>query len=99
KPFKENELIATIEMALNKYKEDEDLKKERDMLKNMVIEKSDQDSIFVRADYRLNRVRYSDIYYIEALKDYVVINTEDNIYTTHTTMKEMQRILPAKDFV
>ena len=46
------------------------------------MKKSDQDSIFVRADYRLNRVRYSDIYYIEALKDYVVINTEDNIYTT-----------------
>ncbi len=99
KPFKENEVIATIEIALNKYKEDQELIKERDMLKNMVIEKSDSDSIFVRADYRLNRIKFSDIYYVEALKDYVVINTADNIYTTHSTMKEMQRILPAKDFV
>ena len=99
KPFKENEVIATIEIALNKYKEDQELLKERDMLKNMVIEKSDSDSIFVRADYRLNRIKFSDIYYVEALKDYVVINTADNIYTTHSTMKEMQRILPAKDFV
>jgi len=99
KPFKENEVIATIEIALNKYKEDQELIKERDMLKNMVIEKSDSDSIFVRADYRLNRIKFTDIYYVEALKDYVVINTADNIYTTHSTMKEMQRILPAKDFV
>jgi DNA-binding LytR/AlgR family response regulator len=99
KPFKENEVIATIEIALNKYNEDQELLKERDMLKNMVIEKSDSDSIFVRADYRLNRIKFSDIYYVEALKDYVVINTADNIYTTHSTMKEMQRILPAKDFV
>jgi len=99
KPFKENEVIATIEIALNKYKEDQELIKERDMLKNMVIEKSYSDSIFVRADYRLNRIKFSDIYYVEALKDYVVINTADNIYTTHSTMKEMQRILPAKDFV
>jgi len=99
KPFKENEVIATIEIALNKYKEDQELIKERDMLKNMVIEKSDSDSIFVRADYRLNRIKFTDIYYVEALKDYVVINTADNIYTTHSTLKEMQRILPAKDFV
>ncbi len=99
KPFKENEVIATIEIALNKYKEDQELIKERDMLKNMVIEKSYSDSIFVRADYRLNIIKFTDIYYVEALKDYVVINTADNIYTTHSTIKEMQRILPAKDFV
>jgi DNA-binding LytR/AlgR family response regulator len=36
---------------------------------------------------------------VEALKDYVVINTSDNLFTTHTTMKEMIRILPPKDFV
>lgn len=99
KPFRERELITTIEIALNKYKADVDLKKERDLLYNIATSKDEQDCIFVRADYRLNKINFKDIYYVEALKDYVVINTNDNMYTVHSTMKEMQKILPAKDFV
>ncbi len=99
KPFKEKELETTIEMAINKFKEDKELKKERDLYQSIITEKSSQDSIFIRADYRLNKIKYNDIYYIEALKDYVVINTSDNIFTTHTTMKEMVRILPKEQFV
>jgi len=99
KPFKEKELQTTIEMAINKFTEDAEIKKERDIYQAIVHRKDEPDSIFVRADYRLNKVKFSDIYFVEALKDYVVINTSDNIYTTHTTMKEMIRILPVKDFV
>ena len=86
-------------MALNKYAEDVEIRKERDMFQSIAIRKDEPDSIFVRADYRLNKIRFSDIYFVEALKDYVVINTSDNIYTTHSTMKEMVKILPEKDFV
>ncbi|PLW92303.1 MAG: DNA-binding response regulator [Marinilabiliales bacterium] len=99
KPFKEKELETTIEMAINKHMNDMELKKERDLLHSIVVNKDEKDSIFVRADYRLNKVNFADIFFVEALKDYVVINTSDNIYTTHTTMKEMMRILPEKDFV
>jgi len=99
KPFKEKELETTIEMAINKHLEDTEIRKERDLYQSIVLRKDEPDSIFVRADYRLNKIKFSDIYFVEALKDYVVINTSDNIYTTHTTMKEMIRILPDKDFV
>ncbi len=99
KPFREKELQTTIEMALYKYEKDEEIKKERDLYHSLIENKESKDSIFVRADYRLNKINFDDIFYVEALKDYVVINTSDNSYTTHTTMKEMVRILPAKDFV
>lgn len=99
KPFKDNDLQTTIEMALYKHDKDINMKKERDLYHSIIENKESDDSIFVRADYRLNKVNFKDIYFIEALKDYVVINTSDNIYTTHTTMKEMVRILPPKDFV
>ncbi len=99
KPFKEKELQTTIEMAINKHQSDMELKKERNLLHSIALNKEDKESIFVRADYRLNKINFKDIYFVEALKDYVVINTADNIYTTHTTMKEMIRILPEKDFV
>ncbi len=99
KPFKEKELQTTIEMALYKHEKDQEGRKERDLYHSLIENKESKDSIFVRADYRLNKIDFDDIYYVEALKDYVVINTSDNSYTTHTTMKEMVRILPAKDFV
>ncbi len=99
KPFREKELHTTIEIALYKYEKDEEVKKERNLYHSLIENKESKDSIFVRADYRLNKINFEDIYYVEALKDYVVINTADNSYTTHTTMKEMVRILPAKDFV
>lgn len=99
KPFKEKELQTTIEMALYKHEKDEAIKKERDLYHSIIENKESKDSIFVRADYRLNKINFDDIFYVEALKDYVVINTSDNSYTTHTTMKEMVRILPQKDFV
>ena len=99
KPFKEKELQTTIEMAMYKHEKDSLVKKERDLYHSIVENKESKDSIFVRADYRLNKIKFEDLYFVEALKDYVVINTGDNIYTTHATMKEMIRILPAKDFV
>lgn len=99
KPFKEKELQTTIEMAINKFAEDSEIRKERDIYQAIIQKKDESDSIFVRADYRLNKVKFTDIYFVEALKDYVVINTSDNIYTTHTTMKEIIKILPSKDFV
>ncbi|MDP4267168.1 MAG: response regulator [Bacteroidota bacterium] len=99
KPFKEKELQTTIEMALYKHEQDLLTKKERDLFQSIVFNKDDKDSIYVRADYKLNRIKFTDVYYVEALKDYVTIHTADNSYTTHTTMKEMLRILPSNQFV
>lgn len=99
KPFKDKELQTTIEVAIYKHEKDLQIKRERDLYHSIIEKKDSKESIFVRADYRLNKIDFDDIFYVEALKDYVVINTSDNSYTTHTTMKEMVRILPAKDFV
>ena len=99
KPFKDQDIQTAVEMALYKHPKDAQVKKERDLLYSIVSEKDTVESIFVRAGYRLNNIKFSDVYYVEALKDYVVIHTLKNSYTTHSTMKEMMRILPAKDFV
>lgn len=99
KPFNEAELQTTVEMALYKHEKDVQVKKERDLYHSVIESKASNDSIFIRADYRLNKVKFEDIYYVEALKDYIVINTRENIYTTHASMKDMEYILPVKDFV
>lgn len=98
KPFREKELQTTIEMALYKHEKVAEMRKERDYYYSIVENNDVKDSIFVRSEYRLNKIRFEDIYYIEALKDYVIINTTDNSFTTHTTMKDIMSILPPKDF-
>jgi DNA-binding LytR/AlgR family response regulator len=45
------------------------------------------------------KLNTNDIYFIEALKDYVVINTIDTRYTIHSTMKEIEAKMGSIDFI
>lgn len=99
KPFKEVDLHTSIEMALYKHKKEREVEKERDLLYSIVEGKDSQDFIFVKANSRLVKLNTKDIYFIEALKDYVVINTLDSRYTIHSTMKDIERKLGDENFV
>lgn len=99
KPFKEIDIQTAIEIALYKHSKEKVVKKERDFYYNLVEKQDSNDMIFVKANQRLVKIRYQDIYFIEALKDYVVINTLERRYTIHSTMKDIERKMPDKDFV
>ncbi|MEZ4720884.1 MAG: response regulator [Flavobacteriales bacterium] len=99
KPFKEIDIQTAIEIALYKHSKEKVIKKERDFYYNLVEKQDSVDMIFVKANQRLVKIRYVDIYFIEALKDYVVINTLERRYTIHSTMKDIERKMPDKDFV
>ncbi|HEX8515086.1 MAG TPA: response regulator [Bacteroidia bacterium] len=99
KPFKEIDLHTSIEMAIYKHEKETDVKKERDFLYSIVENKESKDIIFVKSNSRLVKVKTSDIYFVEALKDYVVINTASARYTIHSTMKDIEKKLPASDFI
>lgn len=101
KPFKEIDLHSTIEMAVYKHQKDSALLKERDFLYSLVENKDEKskDILFVKSNSRLVKVYLKDIYFIEALKDYVIINTEFARYTVHSTMKDLDRKLGNEEFV
>lgn len=99
KPFKEIDIQTAIEIALYKHGKEMQVKKERDMYYSMVEKQDSNDMIFVKANQRLVKIRFEDIYFIEALKDYVVINTQERRYTIHSTMKDIERKMPEKYFV
>ena len=63
------------------------------------ITKESKDFIFVKSKSRLIKLNIVDIYYIEALKDYVVINTNTTRYTIHSTMKDIQEKMPSEFFI
>jgi DNA-binding LytR/AlgR family response regulator len=100
KPFKEIDLHSTIEMAVYKHQKDSALQKERDFLYSLVEDKSDKtgEILFVKSNSRLVKVHLKDIYFVEALKDYVIINTENARYTVHSTMKELDKKLGNVEF-
>jgi len=91
KPVSDNELLANIKMASQKDSLPIKANSEAATLQSPYI--------FVRADYRLNKIRLTDIYYLEAKKDYVVIHTTDNVYTVHATMKDMMKVLSNSLFI
>lgn len=101
KPFKEIDLHSTIEMAVYKHQKDSALQKERDFLYSLVENKdsSQNDILFVKANSRLVKVYLKDIYYVEALKDYVIINTQYARYTVHSTMKDIEKKLGTIEFI
>ncbi len=56
------------------------------------------DFFFVKADKKLVKVNYSDILYIEGLKDYVIIRMKKGRVITLQTMKSLEEKLPKKLF-
>lgn len=63
------------------------------------IENVTDDYIFVRADRRMFKVHFSDILYIEGLKDYVVIYLENQKVITLMNIKTIYDLLPKSFFV
>ncbi|MEY3368720.1 MAG: hypothetical protein RI973_1875 [Bacteroidota bacterium] len=54
--------------------------------------------IFVKADKKFVKVNFSEVIYIEGLKDYVIIKTEKGRVITLQTMKSLEDKLPARLF-
>jgi DNA-binding LytR/AlgR family response regulator len=99
KPFKEIDLHTSIEMALYKHSKEAEIIKERDFLYSLVENKEGDDGvIFVKSNSRLVKVKTSSILYVEALKDYVVINIGEAKYTIHSTMKDIEKKLSKSEF-
>ncbi len=58
-----------------------------------------KDHIFIRSNSKFFRISFSDIIYIEGMKDYLKIHTKEHVIITHQTMGEMENILPAAQFI
>jgi len=55
--------------------------------------------IFIKQNNLLLKLKFSDILWIEAMENYVVINCFSEKYTIHFTMLAIEKKLPSKQFV
>jgi len=54
---------------------------------------------FIKADNRLVKVSFSDILFIEALQNYVVVHTQEKKLITYLTFKSVEEYLPSSQFM
>ncbi|MGB0525795.1 MAG: LytR/AlgR family response regulator transcription factor [Flammeovirgaceae bacterium] len=74
-------------------------KAKQNITNNKSIIDTQKNDIYVKADSKIVRLQLSNILFIEALSDYVIINTPEKKLIVHSTMKGMERKLPATDFI
>lgn len=55
--------------------------------------------IFVKANKKNHKVDIDDIFFIEALGDYIKIHTSNQVLVTYQSMKKIELILPSSVFV
>ena len=57
------------------------------------------DEIFIKHNSSLMKLKYAEILWIEAMENYVIINTYDDKYMIHFTMRALEDKLPSKQFL
>jgi DNA-binding LytR/AlgR family response regulator len=58
-----------------------------------------RDHIFIRSEGKFFRIAFADIIYIEAMKDYLKMHSDEQDIITHQTMAEMENILTPGQFI
>ena len=66
---------------------------------NKEVSNSDANEIFIKKGSSLVKLKFKDIIYIEALENYVTLNTKNEKFTIHFTMKALEYQLASEIFI
>lgn len=92
KPISFERLLQSI----NKYL-DESQPADHSMQRELVTEQDD--SIYVRSDRKMIRIRFPEICYVESTGDYLKIHLRGRTVVTRETMTNLEAKLPAGEFI
>jgi DNA-binding LytR/AlgR family response regulator len=98
KPFNYEEFLRAAHKALHYA---ELLKKSATAVSKNAVEETEEDYLFLKVEYQLVRIAFSDILYMEGLKDYVKVhlqNTSKPILSL-TSLKALEEKLPPRRFM
>jgi len=62
------------------------------------IESNTNDFLFIKADRRYHKIYFKDIWFVEGLKDYVIIHTQNQKLITAMNLKSIHQKLPETYF-
>jgi len=66
---------------------------------NKEVSNSDANEIYIKKGSELIKLKIKDIIYVEALENYVTLNTKNEKFTIHFTMKTIDYQLPSTTFI
>ncbi len=58
-----------------------------------------EDHIFIKSNSKFFKVNFSEIIYVQGMKDYLKIHTPEYTLVTHQTMNELEKMLPSRQFL
>jgi DNA-binding LytR/AlgR family response regulator len=67
--------------------------------KEAVVSDADDDYVFIRTERKYVRTRYTDIDYVEGLKDYVIIHCGTEKHAVASNLKTVHDLLPSSLFL
>jgi DNA-binding LytR/AlgR family response regulator len=70
-----------------------------DQRKSSQEEYATAEYLFLKVDSKLVKVNFSDIVYIEGMKDYLKIFVKEKLLVVHQTMKRIEELLPKNKFI
>jgi DNA-binding LytR/AlgR family response regulator len=96
KPFSFERFVQAVNKAINYISFQE---QEKTTQKSDIQLFKETNHFFVKADGRLVKIKFDDIIYIEGLKEYVSIYTATDRIITLQSLKNLEEILPATQFI
>lgn len=71
----------------------------KDIIDNQTLHHINDDTVFVKKGVSIVRIKKSDILWVEALGDYITLNTEKEKIIIHSTMSVMEAKLSPNDYI
>ncbi len=90
KPFSFERFLKSVEKVYNLQKAEQ---------KTTEPSGRDRDYFFVKSNYKMVKVNYDDILYIEGLSEYIIIKTKTANIITLQSFKNIEKTLPESEFV
>lgn len=90
KPFSFERFLKAVEKVNNLI---------LDMHRDPLQPDSHKDFIFVKSGYKMLKVNFKDILYIEGLSEYIIIRTVSSNIITLQSFKNIEKILPEDEFI
>ena len=60
---------------------------------------TNSDHIFIRSGSKFFKINFTEIIFIESMKDYLRVHTTEHNLVTHQTMTDIEKLLPPRKFI
>ncbi len=99
KPFRFERFLKAVNRAGKLLKQTNEQQGSASLAGTVAKEEKQKDYVLVKSDYKVFRIQYKDILYIESMKEYVAYHTEEGRTLSLGSLKKLQASLPNEIFI